>query len=53
MQDHTTKPEDLNDDLVERGIHDTNFYGIIPGAARLAFGIGLIVFILALADGFS
>ncbi|MDP7381348.1 MAG: hypothetical protein QGF33_08270 [Alphaproteobacteria bacterium] len=53
MQDHTTKPEDVNDDLVEGGIHDSNFYGVIPGVAGLAFGIGLIVFMFALADGFS
>ena len=53
MQDHTTKPEDANDDLVEGGIHDSNFYGVIPGVAGLAFGIGLIVFMFALADGFS
>jgi len=53
MQDHTTKPADVNDDLVEGGINDSNFYGVIPGIAGLAFSIGLIFFMFALADGFS
>ena len=53
VQDYTTKPEDANDDLVEGGIHAGNFYGVIPGVAGLAFGIGLIVFMFALADGFT
>ena len=53
MDQHATQPEDVNDDLVEGGVHESNFYGVIPGIAGLAFGIGLIVFMFALADGFS
>ena len=53
MHDHTTKPEDVNDDLFEGGIHASNFYGVFPGVAGIAFGIGLIVFMFALPDGFT
>ena len=52
VQDYTTKPEDANDDLVEGGIHDSNFLGGNPSVAGLAFGIGLIVLCSPWPTGF-
>lgn len=45
--------EDLHDDLEEEGIHDSNYYGIWTGVAGILFGLALIGFMFALADGFA
>jgi len=46
-------PEDLHDDLEEEGVHDSNYYGIATGIAGILIGLALIVFMFAVADGFS
>jgi len=46
-------PEDLHDDIEEEGVHDSNHYGIATGIAGIAFGFAMIIFMFALADGFS
>ena len=45
--------DDLHDDLEEDGVHDSNFYGVKPGIAGVLFGLAVIIFMFALADGFS
>lgn len=46
-------PDDLHDDLEEDAVGDSNYYGIATGIFGVLFGLGLIVFMFAVADGFS
>ncbi|MBO6520211.1 MAG: hypothetical protein JJ900_04885 [Rhodospirillales bacterium] len=48
-----SNPEELHDDLEEEGVHDSNHYGISTGIAGLLFGLAVIAFMFALADGFA
>lgn len=52
MSNPLNTPEELHDDLEEGGVHGSNRYGILPGVVGFAFGLGLIAFMFALADGF-
>jgi len=47
--------EDLHDDLESEGesIHDSNYYGVWTGYAGVLFGLALVAFMFAVADGFS
>ncbi len=53
MSNPLTTPEELHDDLEEEGVHESDFYGIAPGVVGVLIGAALIVFMFALADGFS
>ena len=53
MSNPLTTTEELHDDLEEEGVHESDFYGIAPGVAGVLIGAALIVFMFALADGFS
>ncbi|MCF3628917.1 hypothetical protein RJ527_15695 [Thalassospiraceae bacterium LMO-SO8] len=53
MSNPLTTPEELHDDLEEDGVHDSDHYGIAPGITGILIGAALIVFMFALADGFS
>ena len=46
-------PEELHDDLEEKGVHESDHYGIAPGIAGVLIGLALIAFMFAVADGFS
>jgi len=46
-------PEELHDDLEGEGVHGSDRYGVAPGIAGIILGLALIVFMFALADGFS
>ena len=45
--------DQIHDDLEEDGKHDSNYYGIAPGLFGIVIGVALIVFMFAVADGFS
>jgi hypothetical protein len=53
MSNPLTTPEELHDDLEEEGVHGSDRYGIAPGVTGVLIGVALIVFMFALADGFS
>jgi len=53
MSNPLTTPEELHDDLEEEGVHGSERYGIAPGIAGALIVLALIVFMFALADGFS
>jgi len=46
-------PEELHDDLEEEGVHDSEYYGILPGIGGVIIGLSLIALMFALADGFA
>lgn len=45
--------KELHDDLEEPGGLDSNYYGVATGIAGLLIGLGLMLFMFALADGFA
>lgn len=45
--------EELHDDLEVEGVHESDYYGISTGIAGVLFGLALIAFMFAVADGFS
>lgn len=53
MSNPLTTPEELHDDLEEEGVHESDYYGIAPGVAGALLAAALIIFMFALADGFS
>jgi hypothetical protein len=52
MSNPLNTPEELHDDLEEEGVHGSDRYGVLPGIAGLAIGLGLTYLMFALADGF-
>lgn len=46
-------PTELHDDLEGHNVSDSGVYGVLPSVAGVLIGVGLIVFMFALADGFS
>ena len=52
MSNPLNTPEELHDDLEEENVHGSNAYGVLPGIAGVLFGLAIIAFMFALADGF-
>lgn len=46
-------PTKLKDDLEGHNVSDVGVYGVLPTIAGVLIGLGLIVFMFALADGFA
>jgi hypothetical protein len=46
-------PEELHDDLEKEGVHESEYYGILPGIGGVIIGFLLIAIMFALADGFA
>ena len=46
-------PEGLHDDLEKESVHDSDYYGILPGIGGVLIGLLLIALMFALADGFA
>jgi len=53
MSNPLNTPEEPPGDLEEKSVHESGFYGVLPGIAGLLLGLSLILFMFALADGFA
>ncbi len=53
MSNPLNTPEEPHGDLKEKSVHESSFYGVLPGIAGLLLGLSLILFMFALADGFA
>lgn len=45
-------PSEMNDDLEGHNVGDSDIYGVLPTIAGVLIGLGIIVFMFAVADGF-
>lgn len=43
---------ELHDDLEGHAANESSRYGILPGIAGILIGVGIIVFMFVVADGF-
>ena len=53
MRNPLNTPEESHGDIKEENVHESGFYGVLPGIAGLLLGLSLILFMFALADGFA
>ncbi len=44
---------ELHDDLEDHNVRGSDTYGVLPTIAGVLLGLGLIIFMFALADGFA
>ncbi len=45
--------DDFHDDFEDEEGHDSDVYGLAPGLVGVVFGLALIAFMFAVADGFA
>jgi|SaaInlStandDraft_5_1057022.scaffolds.fasta_scaffold440367_1 hypothetical protein len=53
MSANVEHKEDFHDDFEDHEGTDSGYYGFAPGVAGIVFGLALIAFMFAVADGFS
>ena len=53
MSTNERHEEDFHDDYEDHEASGSDYYGVAPGIGGVLLGVALIVFMFALADGFS